>query len=696
MRVNAKHLSRLGRWALAAVPLALPFFVPLAGCSSGPQGPTTIDAGAYTLTVLQPTPAGSCNAHAEQPSHFTDNTAAWGLSGVAMGGYYAADLDRDGYPDIVALSGNATRETVPENGTNLPDGGFERDVAVFMNRPNGSGGRAFVDATQESGLFQTRDGSTTQYRVTQIAALADVNGDGALDAFVTVMDTTSADKPEIMLNDGHGHFSLAPQSDPSTTLEPQGYQAVFTDVDNDGVLDLLLTYWYKPNTEIGSQAQLFHGNGDGTFTSITKGAGLTTDSTGSTSSILAGTNSRPSFGATACDLNGDGYPELLISSYGGESNMLYVNDGAGNFKRFVQTGGFDGDTNVDYHDNQYFLCYCSGATSDPDCANAAKPMIACNLACNVPGAPANPQLPACWDNVQGSPAMLNGNNFSAACRDMNGDGITDVFQSTIRHWWAGNSTDISQLLLNRGTNGAIDLQRVDPTSSGITFPHIDPQGWNEGIQQIALVDMDNDGRPDVLAGGSDYAYQYGHLFAQQSDGTFQDVAQQWGMTFPCMDGLAVADYDRDGDLDVIVRGSLYRNCAAPGWPALSGKDPGFPGYTTNEIHIFTNDASDHSKWLELRLLASDGATNALGIGASVTVTANGVSQTQQVIGQHGIGSESDDPGVLFFGLGDCAGVDKIEVKWPNQAHTVDTWTNVPAGHLVELHQGDTTIYGVNL
>ncbi len=678
------HVSRT---ALASI-LAL-------GCSSAPPPPvgptpgTVVDEGNYTLTVLAPVTAGTCDSHASAPSQFTDATAAFGLTNVALGGFYSVDLDHDGYPDVVLLSGAQNkRGTV---------GSTSPDVLVLMNRPAPGGGRTFVDATQESGIFQTRDGSTTEYRMAALASFADVNGDGNIDVYTGInpdpnnTDKTSSfnlDRNEVMLNDGHGHFTFAPQSDPSGILESSGYQAVYTDIDNDGSLDLLLTYWYKnTNTSaIGSQQQLFHGNGDGTFASITQAAGLQMVNTGTNASLLAGTSSRPSFGATACDLDGDGYPELLVSSYGGQSNLLYKNDGTGSFTRTPQPGGFDGDTIVDYKDNQYYLCYCTLHSADAYCAGAGKPAVMCP-------APADSQW---FVGYSDAPALANGNNFSAACRDIDGDGKPDVFQGTIRHWWAGNATDPPQILLNKTTPGGdITLQRVDSQTSGIVYPHLDPQGWNEGIQQTSLVDMDNDGRVDVLNGGSDYAYQYGHLFIQQTDGTFQDLAQQWGLIFPCMDGLAVADYDRDGDLDVIVRGSLFRDCAT-GWKPIADKDPGFAGYKVPEVHIFTNNASQNGHWLEVRLASQDGATNKLGLGATVSVTVNGVTQTQQMIAQHGIGSESDDPGVLFFGLGACGAVDKIEVRWPNQALSKDVWTNVPANHFVELRQSDATIYGVNL
>jgi hypothetical protein len=89
-------------------------------------------------------------------------------------------------------------------------------------------------------------------------------------------------------------------------------------------------------------------------------------------------------------------------------------------------------------------------------------------------------------------------------------------------------------------------------------------------------------------------------------------------------------------------------------------------------------------------------TNTVGLGARVTVTANGVAQVQESIGSHGIGTELDDPGVLFFGLGACTAVDEIEVRWPNRALQIDDWKDVPANHLLELRQGDPNVYAVNL
>jgi hypothetical protein len=227
---------------------------------------------------------------------------------------------------------------------------------------------------------------------------------------------------------------------------------------------------------------------------------------------------------------------------------------------------------------------------------------------------------------------------------------------------------------------------------------------------VALVDLDNDGRPDILAGVADYAYQYGTFFIQQPDGTFQDLGSDWGFHFPCAGGISVADLDRDGDLDIVATGSLWRNCAAantaanggPGWPALRNPadggvlDPGFTGYDNYAIHVFSNDASAHSSWLEIRLRGDGTTTNAMGFGARVTVTANGVAQAQEMASTYGLTTEGNDVGVLFFGLGNCGTVDSIKVQWPNQSRSVDTYASVPANHLLELHQGDSHVYAVSL
>src|SRR5581483_149539 len=124
-----------------------------------------------------------------------------------------------------------------------------------------------------------------------------------------------------------------------------------------------------------------------------------------------------------------------------------------------------------------------------------------------------------------------------------GDGRPDLYNANISHWWAGKSADPAELLINSSSgSGNIGFNRLTPAQSGLVIPHLDPNGWNEGLVMAAAADLDSDGRPDLIASGTDYPYQFGWIFHQLPDAGFKEVGQQWGIHFPCMSGLSVADF----------------------------------------------------------------------------------------------------------------------------------------------------------
>ena len=312
-------------------------------------------------------------------TRFIDTTEAWNLgsTGLSLVGnrISVADLDNDGYPDLVV-------HAVTSNLRQSLDGG-RRLVWQLMNRPTADGQyRQFVDETG-NGLFDVLGGSTTQYRSAQLAVFGDVDNDGDLDVFSgTYTDpnapmTDPGDRSEIMLNDGTGHFSFAPES--ATTPLPNELvpttSATFTDADRDGRLDVFVGNWYEAygSSYLGVQARLFHGQGNGLFADVTQASSLTTDDTG----FASFTNHRPAYGVTSCDVDDDGAPDLMVSAYGRQPNLLYRNDGAGHFANQSVASGFASDNNVDYRDNENFRCWCTINRSSPSCQGVTNPSIGC-------------------------------------------------------------------------------------------------------------------------------------------------------------------------------------------------------------------------------------------------------------------------------------------------------------------------------
>jgi hypothetical protein len=600
---------------------------------------------------------------------FVDETAAWSLATVRGNRLTAADLDADGYPDLVvhAISSNARGQL---------DGGA-RLAMQLMNRRSRDGRRHFVDETARGGLFAVRGGSDSELRAAHFAVFGDVDNDGDLDAFSGTYDDPSkpdtGDRSELMLNDSTGHFTHGPM------LPIRGGQAerlpitsaTFTDADRNGKLDLFAGYFYEyyGRTYNGLQAQLVLGQGEGRFSSGTAAAGLTTTRDG----FATFTNHRPAYGVTSCDLDDDGAPELLISAYGRQRNLLYVNDGAGRYSEQGEASGFAGDSNVDFSDNQNFLCWCTVNASDPKCTNARRPSINCG---------ANPG--ASWnDGTDDQPWRNNGNTFTTFCGDLTGDGKNDLYSAEIRHFWAGQASDSSELLRNEGTTpGSVHFTRPGNAATGMGLPRIGAS-WNEGGLMVAGGDLDNDGRLDLVVAASDYPDQSGLILQQQAAGGFVDASARFNLTHPCMSGLAIADFDRDGDLDVVAGAGTARDCASL-WR------------NGNEVKLYENQGPQGRAVL-LRLRGNGTSTNRAAIGAKVTAKIAGRVIVRDVQGGYGhFGMQNDL--VVHLGVGNCDGIDELTIRWPDAAATTQRYEGVPVLEptLLEARQGEARLVRVPL
>lgn len=620
----------------------------LLACSGGDEDGPGSDSGGASL------PEAICHEGASGglEGAFTEETAAWGLEGVTATRFAAADLDGDGYPDLVASEGDAFARDDFDAGT--------RYHWVLMNRDDGAGGRTFVDETVESGLFAIRgEDPAAGGRPGQIHVFADVDNDGDLDAFSGHFnneasdDGDAGDRSEILLNDGSGRFSLAEQSDVHHTRGYATSGAAFHDFDADGIVDLWMTGWYEEYGQIyGEQDHLLRGNGDGTFTQVTESAGLEMTRSGSASAYIEGSARRPAFGATACDLDGDALPDLLTSNYGRAWNQQWMNQGDGTFLDVSRESGFSDDDRVDYSDNQFYRCYCEVYGCDPDPGAASLAGCESYAAYWSPG----------WDD---QPHRLNGNTFSTACADVDNDGDLDVMSAEIVHWHIGDSSDPSELLLNDGTgsftrpgNEAVGLYR-DWADMGVS-------AWNEGDLFVGLPDLDGDGWKDILLVSSDYPDTRLFTWRQVAEGQFEEVGEAAGLDQPWPAGLAVADFDRDGDLDVVTGSSTTRS--------------GTP-WEDHAAHLYENGLSARNH-LRINLVGTE--ANRAGIGARVEVKTGSLVQTHEVSGGYGhMGMHHDV--ALTVGTGEECGPAEVTVTWPGGA--VDIYPEVPVNYAVHLSQG---------
>ena len=121
--------------------------------------------------------------------------------------------------------------------------------------------------------------------------------------------------------------------------------------------------------------------------------------------------------------------------------------------------------------------------------------------------------------------------------------------------------------------------------------------------------------------------------------------------------LAAADYDNDGDLDVLIT----NNGQAP--------------------QLLRNDGGNRKHWIEVRLIGT--RSNRDGIGAAIRIAAGGRTQFDQAKG--GMSYQSAHDPRVHFGLGDSEKVDLLEVRWPSGA--IDTLTNLAANCVVTVKEG---------
>jgi hypothetical protein len=252
----------------------------------------------------------------------------------------------------------------------------------------------------------------------------------------------------------------------------------------------------------------------------------------------------------------------------------------------------------------------------------------------------------------------------------NGDGtFTDVASQA---GVAGNHHTLAVIWADYDNDGDFDLYTNTVHASNILYQN-NGDGTFTDVTQIAGVggsfdaggacwaDFNNDGFIDLFT--QDIYNQVFYLYQNNGDGTFTNVIPQSGITVGPINenGYASswADYDRDGDMDLVV---------------TTRPDP---NYTT---HLFRNNGNDNH-WIVIKLVGNH--CNTTAIGARVKVVAGSLSQLREVCGGMGCGAQNMIP--VHFGLGEYTSIDLLEVRWP--CGHVDQEENIPADQWITRVEG---------
>ncbi len=540
------------------------------------------------------------------------------------GGVGIGDFNNDGLPDVY-FTGNMVENK------------------LYLNR----GDLSFTDITQEANV-------TGHGRWSSGVAVVDINQDGWLDLYVNAtMKKDSAGRTNLLyLNNGLNKEGIPTFTEKASGfgLDERGYSthSAFLDYDRDGDLDLyVLTNIinrniptnYRPKITDGTAInndQLYRNNGNGTFTNVTKSAGILFEGYG--------------LGVAVSDINLDGWPDLYVTNDYLSNDLLYINNRDGTFSNRIE---------------QYLkhTCYSAMGTDVVDINNdGLVDIIALDM------------LPEANKRKK---TMLKANNYVTY---INNDKygyqhqyVRNVLQLNQGFTPAGHPvfSEIGQLAGVYQTDWSWTPLVADFDNDGrrdILITNGFPRDVTDHDFTMYRASVGNVASPGMLVDSIPVVKTPNYAFRSKGDLTYEDVTEDWGMKIPSFsNGAAYADLDNDGDLDVVVNNI---------------NDEAF----VYENQLYRGGKKGEQAGHYLRVKLEGGRANPAALGAKVRAWQGGRQQYYEHTLYRGYLSTVEP--AAHFGLGRAARVDSLEVFWPDG--TRQLLRNVPADQTLTLRAKDAT------
>ncbi len=577
--------------------------------------------------VKPPPPIAPTGAAA--PITFTDITAQSGVRFVHNNGAYGLkllpetmgsgagfiDYDGDGYPDLVLI--NSRDWTAAEDAAYRTGSGKELASKLPL-RPSPKGGTnklyhnngdgTFTDVTSGSGIDVPMFGMGV--------AVGDYDNDGKPDLYITAVG-----RNYLFHNEGGGKFKDVSEV---SGVKDAGWStsAAFVDYDKDGKLDLFVCHYVDwtpatdiyssldgknkayttPDSYVGQVSRLYHNEGGGKFKDVSTAAGTLSQKT---KDGIVRVCQGKSLGVTICDFDNDGWPDIVVAN-DTEPNYLFRNNHDSTFTEVATKAGI--------------------AYSESGSARAAMGTDAGDF------------------DGSGRDSLLFGNFSNQSLglyQNMGGRIFIDVALK------AGVGPPSLQFLM-----------------FGAAFLDVDNDGWLDICTANGHLDEDIDHvQRDV------HYRERPLLFRGTGTGQFTEIGPRAGPGFNTLvvgRGLAYADIDLDGDLDVVI--------TTNGGPPI----------------VLRNDGGNKNN--SIRIVLEGTKSNRSGIGAVIEAKVGGATIKRAVRSGSSYCSASELP--LTIGLGQAPLADQITIVWPSNKRT--EIKDVKANQVVTVNEDKGMIKAVPL